>query len=181
MRFGKLILFFKFHFNCFCTIFKSELNVTGFNQSLLERTFTAIETDSYFFELKTRCLESGNYYKRLEFWLNTFGHSNIFLIDSEKFINEPYEYLFKLQTIFEVDNVFDFKKNLVLNDQLSFFCLKKSIDEECLERVIEKKQNFEFDDSFDEILQKYFSGTKKNLKNLLHQYNYEVPEWLANK
>jgi hypothetical protein len=154
------------------------------DKTVIANTFYDILTSNKanvsLYRLKERCLDPGNYYKHLKRWLKEFQPKQIYLLDSDKFRNEPYKCLHELQNFFELKKRIDYRNILVFDEKKKFHCIKISADKiKCLGSGKGRKYT-EMDKNSYEYLERFYLESNKKLRILLKRHQFNIPEWLNN-
>ena len=125
--------------------------------------------------IKEAYLQSGLYYLHLENWFQEFLPQQIYLIDVEKFKNDPYSQMNEIQKFFELKNSIDYKNKIYINNE-KLICLNSTTSKkDCFTSSAEIKINEESK----KLLKEYYFEPNKKLKHLLLKHGYGIPNWLS--
>ena len=128
-------------------------------------------------KLRSRCLDPSNYYKHLKNWLTKFMRKQLISIDGDELRNQPFETMFKLQKMMNVNLILDYKRILKYDKKKKFFCIynKKS---KCLGSSKGRSYPKLNDTFIIDYLNEYFNKSNILFYNLLKSHSFEVPKWL---
>ena len=130
--------------------------------------------------IKSRCLKPGTYHKHISLWLSEFSSKNLYLIDADRFVEKPYEYLNDLQRFFELKTFIDYQNLLVFNEKKKFNCLKYNTTKPVCLGPGKGRNYSNIDENSRKYLQMYYKKPNILLKSLLKKNGYKIPSWLEN-
>jgi heparan sulfate N-deacetylase/N-sulfotransferase NDST2 len=127
--------------------------------------------------LRRRCLQPGLYYKHIKQWLEHFSLNQIYLVDGELLVTEPYTVLNRLQKFLSLENIVDYKRILKYDKKKGFFCLNFENKNKCL--GASKGRNYSaLDDETRDYLMKFYRKPNHLFSKLLNKMNLKIPTWL---
>lgn len=138
----------------------------------------AEESNKAAFDLRQRCLNTGNYTKYINRWLSTFSARQMIFVDGNALKTDPIPLLNRFQKQIDLEDFVDFKKLIQFDNKKGFYCPIQNGKSQCL--GISKGRKYpEMEAKSREFLNEFFAESNLALKVLLEKHSKAVPSWMT--